>query len=124
MDTLHNIIEYLLQEVPTSTLKPVSKAYIPEYWAGILVFSSNISLPASYTTGSTPIKDLTSHLQQDLKKLILEVLQLEEKYNITNSHLLQQTQLINKTSRPYPPSLNLSGTLLIPASQQGSTVRR
>ena len=117
MDTLHNIIEYLLQEVPTSTLKPVSK-----YWAGILVFSSNISLPASYTTGSTPIKDLTSHLQQDLKKLILEVLQLEEKYNITNSHLLQQTQHINRHQRTYPPTFNLSGTLLtLPANRVGQS---
>ena len=48
MDTLHNIIEYLLQEVPTSTLKPVSKAYIPEYWPGNFVFSSTKMLAKAW----------------------------------------------------------------------------
>ena len=67
-----------------------------------------------------PIQDLTSHLQQDLKTWIWKQYNttkedLEKKYNISNS---QQTHLINKTPRPYPPSLNLSGTLLnLPANR-------
>ena len=34
-----------LQEVPTSSLGPTSKGYIPEYWTEIFIFISNTSLP-------------------------------------------------------------------------------
>ena len=85
MDTLHNIIESLLQGVPAST---VSKTHIPEYWPKILVFNNTISLPTSSKSLKNSIISLaipilqdplpiylTSHLPQDLKKPILEVIQ-------------------------------------------------
>ena len=79
MDTLHNIIEYMLQGVPISTSNQFPGNDISEYWPRILVFISTMSLPASskflensivppaILQDPLPIQDLTSHLQQDLK---------------------------------------------------------